>query len=122
MIKKINDIKINYQQFGTGKDLVFLHGWGQNIEMMLPLANRFKDKYRITILDFPGFGHSEEPTTAYTIYDYSNLLEILLTSLGVKNPTLIGHSFGGRVAICYYLEVHVSEKRLNLKKQIYIKQ
>ncbi len=109
MIKKINDIKINYQQFGTGKDLVFLHGWGQNIEMMLPLANRFKDKYRITILDFPGFGHSEEPTTAYTIYDYSNLLEILLTSLGVKNPTLIGHSFGGRVAICYSAKYSVEK-------------
>lgn len=109
MIKKINDIKINYQQFGTGEDLVFLHGWGQNIEMMLPLANRFKDKYRITILDFPGFGHSEEPTTAYTIYDYSNLLEILLTSLGVKNPTLIGHSFGGRVAICYSAKYSVEK-------------
>lgn len=109
MIKKINDIKINYQQFGTGKDLVFLHGWGQNVEMMLPLANRFKDKYRITILDFPGFGHSEEPTTAYTIYDYSNLLEILLTSLGVKNPTLIGHSFGGRVAICYSAKYSVEK-------------
>lgn len=101
MIKKINDIKINYQQFGTGEDLVFLHGWGQNIEMMLPLANRFKEKYRITILDLPGFGNSEEPSKAYTIYDYSELLKDLLTSLNVKNPTLIAHSFGGRVAICY---------------------
>lgn len=101
MIKKINNIRINYQQFGTGTDLVLLHGWGQNIEMMLPLADRFKDKYRITILDFPGFGNSEEPSVAYTIYDYADILNTFLTDLGIKNPTLIGHSFGGRVAICY---------------------
>lgn len=101
MIKKINDIRINYQQFGTGEDLVFLHGWGQNIEMMLPLAKRFQDKYRITLLDFPGFGNSEEPKNAYTIYDYTACLEQLLKEVDVKNPTLIAHSFGGRVAICY---------------------
>ena len=52
MIKKIKDIDINYVQYGTGKDVVLLHGWGQNIKMMDPLGKLLKN-CRITILDLP---------------------------------------------------------------------
>ena len=102
MIKKINNIDINYIQYGNskGKDVVLLHGWGQNIEMMRPLGDNLED-FRITILDFPGFGESSEPEKALTIYDYTDMLEELLKELGVKNPIVMGHSFGGRVAIVY---------------------
>lgn len=96
----IKDKQVNYIQYGEGKDVVLLHGWGQNIEMMKPLGDNLKNN-RITILDFPGFGESEEPTVAYTIYDYVDILEELLKELKIKDPIVIGHSFGGRVAIIY---------------------
>ena len=57
----VNNLNINYIQYGKGKDIVLLHGWGQNIEMMKPLGDYFSDNYRITILDLPGFGKSDEP-------------------------------------------------------------
>ena len=91
---------INYIQYGKGEDVVLLHGWGQNIEMMRPLGDRIIDK-RITIIDFPGFGNSPEPDSVWTIDDYVNSLENLLKELKIKNPSIIGHSFGGRVAIKY---------------------
>lgn len=91
---------INYIQYGKGEDVILLHGWGQNIEMMKPLGDRIIDK-RITIIDFPGFGNSPEPDSVWTIDDYVNSLECLVKELKIKNPTLIGHSFGGRVAIKY---------------------
>ena len=91
---------INYIQYGSGKDIVLLHGWGQNIEMMEPLAKNFPE-YRITILDFPGFGKSEEPLSPLTIYDYIEILREFLSLLKIENPILIGHSFGGRVSIGY---------------------
>ncbi len=97
---KIRENEINYIQYGEGKDVVLLHGWGQNIEMMRPIGDRLKDK-KITIIDFPGFGLSPEPKEALTIYDYCELLEELLKKLKIKNPILMGHSFGGRVAIIY---------------------
>ena len=102
MIKKIKDIDINYVQYGDpkGKDVVLLHGWGQNIEMMRPIGDNLED-FHITILDFPGFGESALPTQALTIYDYTDILEELLKELGVKKPIVMGHSFGGRVAIVY---------------------
>ena len=58
---KIKDIDVNYIQYGKGKDIILLHGWGQNIEMMKPIGDNLANNYRITIIDFPGFGESEEP-------------------------------------------------------------
>ncbi len=101
MTTNIRNININYIQYGSGSDIVLLHGWGQNIAMMRPLGDKFQKKYRITILDFPGFGESDEPTEALTIYDYCEILEELLKKLKIKKPIVIGHSFGGRVAIVY---------------------
>lgn len=100
MTVNINDLNINYIQYGEGKDVVLLHGWGQNIAMMQPLGNELKN-CRITILDFPGFGESEEPKEVWTVGAYSDFLETLLEKLKIKKPIIIGHSFGGRVAIHY---------------------
>lgn len=97
----IKDINVNYIQYGKGKDIILLHGWGQNIEMMKPIGDQLQNKYRITIIDFPGFGESDEPQSAWAISDYSLLLEELVKKLKIKKPVIMGHSFGGRVAIRY---------------------
>ena len=98
---RIQDLDVNYIQYGEGKDILLLHGWGQNIEMMKFLGDNFSDRYRITILDFPGFGESEEPKEAWTIEKYELLIEDLVHELKIKKPIVMGHSFGGRVAIRY---------------------
>ena len=98
---KINLDQINYIQYGSGKDIILLHGWGQNIAMMKFLGDPLSSKYRITILDLPGFGESQEPEEILTVSDYANLVHDLILKLNIKKPTLIGHSFGGRVAISY---------------------
>lgn len=97
----INGVSVNYVQYGEGKDILLLHGWGQNIEMMKFIGDRLADRFRITILDFPGFGESDEPTIPWTLSDYSLLIERLVQGLKIKKPIIMGHSFGGRVAIRY---------------------
>jgi len=101
MFKTIKKIKVNYKQYGEGDDIVLLHGWGQNIQMMEPVSNYLKANHKITIVDLPGFGLSSEPDYAYTVYDYVELLKELFDELKIKKPTLIGHSFGGRLSIIY---------------------
>ena len=100
MTIQIGNIKTNYIQYGEGQDIVLLHGWGQNIEMMKPLGDKLVD-YRITILDLPGFGFTEEPKDIWTVKDYASYLDEFLKAVNVKKPILIGHSFGGRIAIYY---------------------
>lgn len=104
----IDGLFINYIQVGEGPDVVLLHGWGQNIDMMKPIADKM-DGYKFTILDFPGFGKSDEPSTAWDVEKYTVLLEKLLKELKIKNPIIVGHSFGGRVAINYSSRNKVSK-------------
>ena len=106
---KVKNVLVNYIQYGEGKDILLLPGWGQNIEMMKMLGDNFSDRFRITILDFPGFGLSEEPSESWTIKDFADMLEEFVKELGIKKPIIMGHSFGGRVAIRYSAD-HVVEK------------
>lgn len=106
---KVKNVLVNYIQYGEGKDILLLHGWGQNIEMMKMLGDNFSDRFRITILDFPGFGFSEEPSESWNIKDYADMLEEFINELDIKKPIIMGHSFGGRVAIRYSAD-HVVEK------------
>lgn len=96
----IDGLFVNYKQVGEGPDVVLLHGWGQNIQMMEPIANNL-DGYKFTIIDFPGFGKSEEPKEDWDIEKYTELVEKLLKELNIKNPIMVGHSLGGRIAINY---------------------
>jgi pimeloyl-ACP methyl ester carboxylesterase len=100
---KVKDININYVQYGNkdGKNVVLLHGWGQNTEMMDPIGKGLESDFYITNIDLPGFGKSDEPPYGYTIYDYYEVLDLLLKELKIKNPILIGHSFGGSLSIVY---------------------
>lgn len=100
---KYDGININYKEMGNkeGQALVYLHGWGQNIEMMEPIAKPFLKTNRIIILDLPGFGASEEPKTVWTLDDYVEMIHSLLTELHANKPILIGHSFGGKLSLLY---------------------
>lgn len=96
-------IKINYKDYGNQeKDaVVFLHGWGQNIQMMEPIATPLEKTNRLIILDLPGFGKSEEPKETWSLQDYAEMVHALLKKLKIENPYLIGHSFGGKISILY---------------------
>jgi len=102
MIKHINNVDINYVDYGGCKNtIVLLHGWGQNIEMMKPIGDKLQKQNRIIIVDLPGFGLSNEPDTIWTMYDYTECIHELLKSLKVSNPIMIGHSFGGKISLIY---------------------
>lgn len=99
----VNDVQLHYEDYGDGKKetLVFLHGWGQNISMMKPLAEPFQKENRIIIFDLPGHGESSEPTYPWQVEDYVSCIYECLKQLKVQNPVLIGHSFGGKISLLY---------------------
>jgi pimeloyl-ACP methyl ester carboxylesterase len=85
---------------GEGVPIVMLHGWGANIQLMLPLAQRLAPLgYRVYILDLPGFGQSHQPPTAWGVIDYANFIVDFLDHYALENVHLLGHSFGGRVSL-----------------------
>lgn len=97
------DINIHYVDYGDkSKDaIVYLHGWGQNIEMMKPIADPLSKTNRIIILDLPGFGESEEPKNVWTLDVFVDMVKALMDKLNITSPYLVGHSFGGKISILY---------------------
>lgn len=95
----INEKLLNYIDEGVGdKTVILLHGWGANIATMLPISNLIKDRYRVVLLDLPGFGDSEEPDTVYNSFDYANIVMEFMDKLEIDKATFIGHSFGGKIS------------------------
>lgn len=81
--------------------IVILHGWGSEGKF-LPLEQSLKHNgFEVFAPDFPGFGTADMPTQPLHLVNYANFLYSYLGKNGIKNPVLIGHSFGGRVALKY---------------------
>ena len=108
---KVKNVNINYFNYGSkeGKDIVFLHGWGQNIQMMKMLADPLSKENNIVIVDLPGFGESTEPTYDWMVDDYVEAIKSLLESLKIKKPILVGHSFGGKISLLYSSKYEVEK-------------
>ena len=108
---KVNNVNINYINYGSkeGKDIVFLHGWGQNIQMMKMLADPLSKENNIVIVDLPGFGESTEPKYDWMVDDYVEAIKSLLESLKIKKPILVGHSFGGKISLLYSSKYEVEK-------------
>ena len=92
-------MRLSYLQQGEGKDIVFLHGYLASKESFAPQIAYFSQKYRVTALDFPGFGGAEALPAAWSVGDYADWTLRALAELGVSFPHVIAHSFGGRVAV-----------------------
>ena len=94
---------MNIHSLITGNQfpLVFLHGWGVNMQMMSPHAALLSHDYRCVNLDLFGFGKSDEIEDYQDLDDYVHTLHQFLMEKDVHEPVLIAHSFGARIALIY---------------------
>lgn len=79
--------------------MVFLHGYLSSKEAFTAQIEYFSRFYRVTALDFLGFGGSKRLTEAFSVADYAAWTKEALALLKVENPHVIAHSFGCRVAV-----------------------
>jgi len=98
----INGAELYYLQDGAGEDVVLLHGLASNLAfwysgVMVPL----RQKYRVLAYDLRGHGKSSMPGNGYTHYAMAEDLAGLADALNLQSFHLIGHSYGGLVALTY---------------------
>ncbi len=92
--------KLNYTLSGKGdKTVVMLHGWGMSSKAFSVLESELSDYAKCLIVDFYGFGCSDNPPEYFDTYEYAYQIFLLLKKLDINEIVLVGHSFGGRVAI-----------------------
>ena len=88
---------------GTGPDLVLLHGWGFNSELFHVLIEQYKGQYRITVIDLPGHGRSDDVDGGLDEW-CDEIIKIL-----PNNPILLGWSLGGLLAIKIATQIKISK-------------
>jgi len=79
------------------KDIVILHGWGSNKEIMKQAFGNLLQDFRHIYIDMPGFGKSSNDYVL-TTKDYSLIIKNFLQTLNTNVVAIAGHSFGGKVA------------------------
>jgi pimeloyl-ACP methyl ester carboxylesterase len=93
-------MQLAYERTGSGPALVLIHGMAERHEVWQPLIEPLAAEYDVIAVDLRGHGDSpvappyDPATMAADVHE-------TLTSLGVANPLVIGHSLGGVVASAY---------------------
>ena len=111
----VNDFTIYYEKYGTkNKNILILPGWGDTRNTFRYLIDVLMNDYTIYIMDYPGFGNSPFPNSDLNITDYSDLIYNFILSNNIDNPTIIAHSFGGRIVIDLFKRFSLDIKNLIL--------
>ena len=97
----VNGVNLHYQQAGAGPDVVLLHAVTANMAVWLVsnLMDTLARDYRVTAYDLRGHGLSAATPTGYTSAEMAEDLRGLHDVLGLGPAYLVGHSFGGVVAM-----------------------
>ena len=107
-------ISYNIIDNNAARNIVFLHGWGSNKELMAMAFGKYFSKYNHIYIDLPGFGAS--PNDVFlTTNDYANIINLFLQECKItqeceiasekKSPIIVGHSFGGKIALLLNCEI-----------------
>jgi pimeloyl-ACP methyl ester carboxylesterase len=101
----VDGIRVHYLERGEGWPLVLLHGPGLTLDdFAISVLDRLARRYRVVLLDRPGFGCSDRPKgCTWTPRRQAHLLRRTLDRLGVEHPIVLGHSVAALVALAYGL-------------------
>jgi len=99
MLAEVAGQKIYYEVFGSGKRILFLHGWGGSCESFYSVAEVLSRDLQVILADLPGFGRSNLPRRIFGTFDYAEIIWGFLRELGIDKIVVAGHSFGGRIAL-----------------------
>lgn len=102
MITEINGIETYYEEYGPqdAPAVLVLPGWMAKASIYRIVADALSSKYHVILPDMPGFtGDTPEPPAAWDLDGFVDFTVSLINKLNLKQLTLMGHSFGGRIII-----------------------
>ena len=112
--KLLNDKKTFANINSENPTVCFLHGWGRSSQDF----NLISQSFNYINFDLPGFGKSQEPETSMNPKEYAAYINQFIPN---SVDTVVGHSFGGRVAV-YLTELRKVEKLILISVPLIKKQ
>lgn len=90
--------------------LLMLHGWGCDKNVFKDYIRDLNNNFNVIAFDLYGFGQSVSPEPFFDTYEYALQVYLYLKDKGIKEISILGHSFGGRLALilstCFELKVN----------------
>ncbi len=103
-----------FVRMGSGPALLLLHGLGCDHTTWAPVMESLARTHTVIAPDLLGHGESDKPRADYSLGGYANGMRDLLTVLGIDRVTVVGHSFGGGVAMQFAYQFPERAERLVL--------
>jgi pimeloyl-ACP methyl ester carboxylesterase len=98
-------VKLFTAERGEGPPVLLIHGFGTNTFTWRHVAPDLARDHRVIAVDLKGFGQSDKPfDERYSVFDQAELLAQLIEEKDLRNLTVVGHSYGGGVALLLALE------------------
>lgn len=97
----VQELITHYEQQGSGKTILLLHGWADRLETFKLLMPELAKNYHVLAVDLPGFGTTQAPKDVWDLDDYARFVADFLKKLEARTDLLavVGHSNGGAVAV-----------------------
>lgn len=101
----VGGAKVHYKTSGHGPDIVLIHGASGNLrEWEFGLRAALETRFRVTAFDRPGHGYSDAIKGGNHLTAQAAHLRAACAELGIRTPVLVGHSYGGSVALAWALQ------------------
>lgn len=113
-IRVVHGYERAFVMLGEGPPLLLLHGLGCNHKTWLPVLAELAEHHTVIAPDLLGHGQSAKPRADYSLGGYANGMRDLLTVLGIDRVTVVGHSFGGGVAMQFAYQFPERAERIVL--------
>ena len=98
------DIKLYYQEKGTGEPLILLHGNGEDSSYFINQIDYFQNAYHVIALDTRGHGKSPRGDAPFTIEQFSCDLYDFMQGHQISNAIILGFSDGANIAMKFAIK------------------
>jgi len=114
---KINELRLTSSSSGEGIPVLLIHGFGASSYSWRHIIEPLAQKYRVITIDLKGFGESPKPRDdLYSVYEQARLVRNFILENNLQNVHIIGHSYGGGVALV--TSVYLSASHPNLQSSL----
>ena len=103
MIVEVSGHRVHYVEKGNGPPLVLIHGASGNLrDWTYRAVDQLSRRYRVIAFDRPGMGYTPRiDSDGASIFEQAALLSAASRQLGAERPIVLGHSYGGAVALAW---------------------
>ena len=109
----MSELQLASKSIGEGDPVLLIHGFGASSYSWRYIVEPLAKQYRVITIDLKGFGESPKPRDdAYSVYEQARLIRNFILENDLKNLHIIGHSYGGGVALAASLYLAASHSGL----------